>query len=140
MLDISLTPRNCVCPNISLSYTCEVNDATEIHWKTSTSNGTDDFQFTANSDDSHRKTNDFQVNFSRVPAAEDYYRHFTSILEVTNMDLNGTDLQCIGFNLTMNVRDTVQICVKGTTNTNVQSEVPFNYIMYYMQVLPHLQL
>ena len=110
MLDISLRPRNC-----DSRYTCEVNDATEIHWKTNTS--TDDrYQYTGHSPDNCRVTSDVQVCFVRKPAANNFY-NFTSTLEVINEDLNGTDLQCIGYSLVKNVSNTVQICVKGIQQT-----------------------
>ena len=115
MLDISLGPINCLCPNTSLSYTCKVNGAIEIQWRTNTTTTDDFLRYTAHSEDSHRETDDFQITFVRESAMNSFY-NFTSILEVINQDLIGTDLQCIGYDLTRSVSDTVPICVKGTVS------------------------
>ena len=116
LLDISLRPMDCLCPDSS--YTCEVNDATEIQWIANTTSDTDVFfQYTVNSGDSDRETDDLKITFTRESASVDYYKHFAATLQVTNLDLNGSDIQCIGFNLTMNVSKTVQVCIRGTCTT-----------------------
>ena len=114
MLDISLTPRTCSCPNAK--YTCEVYDATEIKWRTNTTrtSNKDIFLYTATSDTSHREYGGFQVSFT-FEQRGDLVSNFRSTLEVTDLDQNETDLTCEGSRgQTMTVNTTTEICIIGT--------------------------
>ena len=94
MLDISLRPRTCSCPNAT--YTCEVNDATGINWKTNTTGDSDVFLYTVSSDTKHRNDDGFRVRFTFEEAGEFVY-NFTSTLEVTDLDQNETNLTYIRY-------------------------------------------
>ena len=113
MLKISLTPQTCSCPNTS--YTCEVDDATEIRWATEYSNQI--FVYTENSlvGQSLQTTDNFQVTFTRTEEGE--YHNFTSTLHVTNLDQNGTNLTCLGHKHTSTIKDTIRICIIGIQDT-----------------------
>ena len=75
-----------------------MNDATEIQWIANTSSDTNGFfQYTANSDDTVSvETDDLKITFARESTSVDYNIHFAATLQVTNLDLNGSDIQCIG--------------------------------------------
>jgi hypothetical protein len=107
MLGISLRPRNCSCPNAT--YTCEVNEAVEILWKTKESQ----FQYTVLSGMPYRESDHFQVNFTSEPGQD--FDNFISTLKVLDVDVNGTDLTCEGsVGSRMSINSTIQICIIGS--------------------------
>ena len=110
MLDVSLSPRTCSCPNTT--YTCEVNNATDIRWRTSTTGDTDIFYYTVNSDTSYRERDGFHVNFTHKQAGDLVY-NFTSTLEVTDLNQNETNLTCEGSRGKDKIINTTQICIVG---------------------------
>ena len=109
MVEVSLQPKDCICP--SKGYTCHANLVSEISWKTDT---TDEniFFATLSGRVSEGEMGGFIVNFI-------YRRHlslanFTSTLLVTNIHLNETDITCEG-RITVDVNDssTTTICIVG---------------------------
>ena len=94
MLEISLKPEGCLCPNEG--YTCHVNLGTEIAWiTTATVHETLVHSLTSTSGD-FRDVGGFRANFTGEQAT-DAYDNFTSTLFVVNvLDVNGTNLTCRG--------------------------------------------
>ena len=106
MLGISLRPRNCLCPNAT--YTCKVDEAAGILWKTRES----EFQYTPLSGMAYRESDHFRVTFTSERGQ--MFDNFTSTLEVLDVDVNGTDLTCegsVGSRMTINI--TILICIIG---------------------------
>ena len=127
MLDVSLSPRTCSCPNTT--YTCEVNDATDIRWKTSTTGDTDMFYYDVNSDTSYREDNSFQVKFTYMYEEEDDTKfNFTSTLKVTDLDQNETNLTCEGIIGRSAISNTTQICIVGITTHKLHQYCLFSVL------------
>ena len=109
MVEVSLQPKDCICP--SKGYTCHANLASEINWKTNT---TDENTFfaTASGRVGKGEMGGFRVNFTFEP--HQTVANFTSTLLVTNIHLNGTDVTCEGrITVDVNNSSTTTICIVG---------------------------
>ena len=115
MLETTLSPRHCICPNES--YTCHVNLAEEMSWITETTDsGTFEYPFDDATEVPILYSGGFQAGFSREQATRDL-DNFTSTLFVTDLAVNGTVLTCEGKATVMRMRetreDTISICIIG---------------------------
>ena len=119
MLEVSVKPKNCICPGES--YGCEVTFATKIEWITSIYDNDGLFaEYTLSDagDEEIQETDDFYVTFMGSAATDDL-DNYTSTLLVTNVLANGTILTCRGSvryrrqNRTKVHNDSTKICLVG---------------------------
>ena len=106
MVEVLLQPKDCICP--SKGYTCHANLASEIIWKTST---TDEDTFFATLS-GRGEMGGFRVNFTFEP--HQTLANFTSTLLITNIHLNEADVTCEGrITVDVNNSSTTTICIIG---------------------------
>ena len=119
MLEVSVKPKGCICPDEG--YSCEVALAGDITWMTE-SNLNFGYSLSRLDREEFHKMGGFQVHFSGVFATITL-DNYTSDLFVTSLDLNGTDLTCIGSILNRQTgqhelsNDTVVIRLSGKVKT-----------------------
>ena len=114
MLEVSVKPGGCICPDEG--YSCEVALAKEITWMTE-SNLKFGYSLSRLDKEEFQEMGGFKVNFSTLD-------NYTSDLFVTSLDLNGTELTCTG-SILINRQteqhelsnDTVVICLSGKVKT-----------------------
>ena len=118
-LDVSLSPRHCICPNES--YTCEVNLGLEISWLTGTTNVNDlEYSLLDQDADEFKETDNFQVHFTGVRATIQF-DNYTSILYIlTPLIVDGTNLTCRGEAITRGIDEDY---TETTETTNVTTRV-----------------
>ena len=107
-------PGHCICPNEN--YSCVVNSAIDIAWRTNTT-VRDDFELSVTAGDAkrHSEVGGFQVTLSRSSDLE--FSNFTSTLHVRDLKLNESNITCecthvaeSGFE---RVTTTTTVCVIG---------------------------
>ena len=112
MLETLLTPiDHCICP--SANYTCVVQSATVISWKTV---GEYEFMHTQSSskDEVYFEEGGYQVTITRGPGRT----NFSSSLHIRDLGLNGTNLTCEAFIGSVDgepetLANTTTVCVVG---------------------------
>ena len=107
-------PGHCICPNEN--YSCVVNSAIDIAWRTKTT-VRDDFALSVTADDAerHYEEGGFQVTLSRQESSSDLDSNFTSTLHVRDLKLGNITCECThvsesGFE---RVTTTTTVCVIG---------------------------
>ena len=110
MFNVSLQPRGCICPDSG--YTCQVNNATEINWITSSTTG-NDLSYVSSGRERIRNKGYFHVKFTHEKVTSLLF-DFTSTLFVTNFNANGTNLTCEKIEGSMVTdNETIVICIVG---------------------------
>ena len=112
MVEVSLQPQDCISP--SKGYACHVNLASEISWKTNTTEENTFFAIVSGRV-GDGEVGGFRVNFTIEP--QQTLANFTSTLLVTNIHLNETDVTCEGKAAAaaadVNNGSTTTICIIG---------------------------
>ncbi|CAI8005357.1 hypothetical protein GBAR_LOCUS4180 [Geodia barretti] len=107
-LPLLLPPQRCLCPNED--YICEVTSGVGIVWRTVTINGTG-LSVINDEDTLYIEEGGFQIRFVRNLG------NFTSVLHVSNLNLNETDITCEGIYFVqisrLRLTNTTKICIAG---------------------------
>ena len=108
-LPLLLPSKRCLCPKED--YRCEVTSGVGVAWRTVTINRTE-LSITNDEDTLYTEEGGFQIRFVRNLG------NFTSVLHVSNLNLNETNITCEGIYFdqmsTLRLTNTTKICIAGT--------------------------
>ena len=108
-LPLLLPSKRCLCPK--KDYRCEVTSGVGIAWRTVTISKIE-LSVTSDDDTLYTEEGGFQIRFLRNLS------NFTSVLHVSNLNLNETDLTCEGVYFVqmsrLRLTNTTKICIAGT--------------------------
>ena len=109
MLEVSLTPEHCICPDDG--YTCVVRQGSLLEW---IANTTTIVKYTTHDGNKTDQAGSFLTDFT---IKHDFSALYSTLL-VTDLSVNGSNLTCKSGTFVMNIpmnmtEETVTLCVVG---------------------------
>ena len=126
MLEVSLRPEHCTCPNDG--YTCVVKQGTELEWIANT----ETFVKFSLSDENGTITDSSDIFQADFFIKQDFSALYSTLF-VTDLSVNESNITCQSAAVVMNMpvtsSETVEICVIGKIYTPQFCEYEFTIII-----------